>query len=248
MNPIHRVRNFWESHVNNEIYTAQHRGTEAYFQEIATRRYQYHYHLPPWFDRIRDTGARNVLEVGCGIGIDTVELARRGLQMTAVDLTRAALEVARERNDRLQLPIRFLLANAETLPFADHTFDAVYSFGVLHHTPDMPTAVREVHRVLRPGGRAWIMLYARYSLVNAIHVLFNLPFESPKSLKDHCPVVFRSSAKNVRQLFAPFRTCSIVKDYPFTYGMRRVSQLVPIPLQRSLGRQIGWHLMVEAQK
>jgi hypothetical protein len=84
--------------------------------------------------------------------------------------------------------------------------------------------------------------------VNLIHVVGNIPFESPKNLRDHCPVVIRSTKRDVLKLFRGFETVDVHADYPFTYGMRTLSRFFPVPLQAALGRLIGWHLMVEARK
>jgi ubiquinone/menaquinone biosynthesis C-methylase UbiE len=80
-----------------------------------------------------------------------------------VDLTEASVDLARRRFELFELPGKFQVADAEALEFADESFDLVYSHGVLHHTPDAARAVREIHRVLRPGGRAVVMLYHRDS-------------------------------------------------------------------------------------
>ena len=128
-----------------------------------------------------------------------------GFDVTAVDLTESAhrrwpASSARRRG----VTIDFRLGNAEGLDFADESFDAVYSFGVLHHTPDIERAVDEVHRVLRPGGTAYVMLYHRWSLVNLVHRVLRLPYESPRDRKDHCPVVYTFSRRGVRRLFGGF--------------------------------------------
>jgi ubiquinone/menaquinone biosynthesis C-methylase UbiE len=246
-----RVRRFWEDHVNNEYYTARARGTPEYFREIERRRYRHHYHLPPWFTRIAERGrGRRLLEIGCGIGIDTLALTRLGFaQVEGVDLTAVAVELAAERAAREAVPnVRFEVASAEDLPFADGSFDLVYSFGVLHHTPGIERAVAEVHRVLVPGGTAYVMLYHSRSLVDLVHRALRLPYESPRNLEDHCPVVYRFTRKEARRLFGAFDRVEIAAAYPFTYGMRLVSRLVPRPLERWLGRRIGWHLMIEATR
>ncbi len=248
MKAIGQVKRFWEAHINNEYYTHYTRGSKEYFQEITQKRYRYHYHILDWFDKMATGNRKSLLEIGCGIGIDTVALAQRDFEITAIDLTSAAIEVARRRIDRLGLQIDYRVGNCEQLEFEDHSFDLVYSFGVIHHTPDIRRAVNEIHRVLKPGGRAYIMIYARYSLVNAIHCLFRLPFESPKNLKDECPVVIRSSARQARRLFGAFSSVAVHKDYPFTYGLRFLSHWIPVSIQRLLGRGIGWHLMIEARK
>lgn len=246
-----RVRRFWEDHVNNEYFTRRERGSPEYFREIERRRYRHHYHLPPLFERMAERGrGRRLLEVGCGIGIDTLRLARLGFgEVVGVDLTEVAVEVAAERARREGLEgVRFEVADAETLPFEEGSFDLVYSFGVLHHTPGIERAVAEVHRVLAPGGTAHVMLYHSRSLVNLVHRALRLPYESPKDLKDHCPVVYRLTRAEARRLFGLFQRVRIETEYPFTYGMRLVSRLVPRPLERWLGRRIGWHLMIEASK
>ena len=91
------------------------------------------------------------------------EFAKAGANYTGVDLTDAAIELAQKRFELFNLPGKFQTADAEKLDFADDSFDLVYSHGVLHHTPDTERAVREIYRVLRPRGRAVVMLYHRDS-------------------------------------------------------------------------------------
>lgn len=248
MSGIEKVRNFWETHVNNEYYTRFDRTSGEYFDDIARKRYAYHYHLPELFDRMGRGEGKKLLEIGCGIGIDTVSLAGRGFDVTAVDLTETAIEIARKRAADQGLVIDYRTGNCEELAFPDDSFDVVYSFGVIHHTPGMAGAVREIRRVLKPGGIAYIMIYSKYSLVNFVHVAGRLPYESPKDLKDHCPVVIRSTENEVRELFGEFSGLEVHSDYPFTYGMRFFSRFIPVFAQRGLGRLIGWHLMIEARK
>ena len=134
------VKDFWESHVNNEYYTDATRATDEYFREIEERRYATHYNLRDLFAKLAGSKGR-LLEVGCGIGVDSIQLAKCGFDVTAVDLTESALQVAKEFAARRDVNINFQLGNAEGLDFADASFDVVYSFGVLHHTPDIEKAV-----------------------------------------------------------------------------------------------------------
>jgi ubiquinone/menaquinone biosynthesis C-methylase UbiE len=168
--------------------------------------------------------------------------------VTAVDLTEAAIDIARTFAGVRGVAIDFRTSNAERLDFDDGTFDAVYSFGVLHHTPDIEKAVDEVRRVLKPGGTAYIMLYHRHSLVCAVHRLLNLPYESPRNLEDHCPVVWTFSKRSVRELFRRFATVEVHADYPFTYGFRHFTFWIPRPLLKRMGRAFGWHLMIQATR
>lgn len=244
---VRSVREFWEAHVNNELYTRRTRGSEAYFREIERRRYGSHYHLRRLFRELEGSSGR-LLEIGCGMGMDTIRLARCGFDVTAVDLTESALEVARSYAEARGAAVDFRLGNAESLEFEDASFDAAYSFGVLHHTPNIEAAVAELHRVLRPRGTAYVMLYHRRSLVDLIHRLFRLPYESPRDLKDHCPVVYTFTESSARRLFQAFERVEVSADYPFTHGFRYLTFWTPEALKRWLGRRIGWHLMIRAVK
>jgi SAM-dependent methyltransferase len=157
-----RVRAFWQAHPCGTKFSDAAVGSRRFFERVEEHRYQTEWHIPAaaGFDEARNL---RVLEIGCGLGTDGAQFARAGAIYTAVDLTDAAIELARRRFELENLPGEFRVADAENLDFADESFDVVYSHGVLHHTPDTRRAVREVHRVLRPGGRAVVMLYHRDS-------------------------------------------------------------------------------------
>ena len=157
-----RVREFWQANPCGTKFADAPVGTRAFFERVEAHRYEKEWHIPAaaGFDGAR--GLR-VLEIGCGLGTDGARFARAGAVYTGVDLTEAAVSLAR-RNFELQgLAGEFRTADAENLDFPDAAFDLVYSHGVLHHTPDTARAVGEVHRVLKPGGRAVVMLYHRDS-------------------------------------------------------------------------------------
>ena len=244
---VDTVHDFWQSHINNEYYTGAERASDSYFNDIEERRYRTHYHLGELFESM-DGRDQRLLEVGCGIGVDSIQLAKRGFQVTAVDLTENALAVAKQFAARREATVDFRLGNAEGLDFPGESFDAVYSFGVLHHTPDIERSVAEVHRVLRPGGRAYVMLYHRNSLVNLMHWALRLPYESPADRKDHCPVVYTFSRSGARKLFRAFSSVEVHSEYPFTYGFGPLTTKLPLAIRRPLGRAIGWHLMITAQR
>jgi ubiquinone/menaquinone biosynthesis C-methylase UbiE len=120
----------------------------------------------PWLGEAfayKATAGLDVLDVGCGQGIDLVEYARAGARATGIDLTPRHVELARSHVEALNLPATVVHGDAEYLPFGDASFDRVSSNGVLHHTPDMPGALREICRVLRPEGEARIAVYNRHS-------------------------------------------------------------------------------------
>ena len=157
-----RVRAFWQANPCGTKFSDAEPGTRLFYERVAEHRYAKEWHIPAAAGFESARGLR-VLEIGCGLGTDGAQFAQAGADYTGVDLTEAAVELARKRFELFGLPGRFLTADAEKLDFADESFDLVYSHGVLHHTPDTESAVREIHRVLRAGGRAVVMLYHRDS-------------------------------------------------------------------------------------
>ena len=157
-----RVRAFWQAHPCGSKFSDAEIGTREFFDRVEQHRYEKEWHIPAAADFASARGLR-VLEIGCGVGTDGLQFARAGATYTGVDLTEAAVDLARKNFDSAGVPGEFRVSDAENLDFAGESFDIVYSHGVLHHTPDIEAAVREVHRVLKPGGRAIVMLYHRDS-------------------------------------------------------------------------------------
>lgn len=157
-----RVRDFWQAHPCGTKFADAQPGSRIFYEIIEKHRYEKEWHIPEaaGFDQAKGL---KVLEIGCGLGTDGAQFAKAGADYTGIDLTEAAVDLTRRRFELFNLSGTFRVADAERLDFPDNSFDLVYSHGVLHHTPDTPGAVREVHRVLRPGGRAEIMLYHRNS-------------------------------------------------------------------------------------
>ena len=157
-----RVRAFWQEHPCGTKFADAEPGSPRFYELVEEHRYSKEWHIPAAADFSSSAGLK-VLEIGCGLGTDGAQFAKAGADYTGVDLTEAAVELARKRFEISNLPGKFQTADAENLEFANESFDLVYSHGVLHHTPDTARAVREIHRVLRPGGRAVVMLYHRDS-------------------------------------------------------------------------------------
>lgn len=154
------VKEHWEQEPCGSRY-----GTDSdrrtFFKQVETTRYRLDPYMPAFVDFASARGKR-VLEIGVGLGTDFCNWVRHGAVATGIDLTQSAIDATRER---LQLegvdPARYDLrqADAEHLPFADHSFDIVYSWGVLHHSPDTGRCLQEAFRVLRSGGVLKGMLY-----------------------------------------------------------------------------------------
>ncbi|MEK6637500.1 MAG: class I SAM-dependent methyltransferase [Pseudomonadota bacterium] len=175
------VRAFWdEASCGEALYLAGQ--TAADYDRQAKARY----HLEPYikeFARFGDAQGRRVLEIGVGLGADHEQFARSGALLSGVDLTDRAIANTRQRLAVFELQSNLQVGDAEALPFSDATFDMVYSWGVIHHSPDTPTAADEILRVLAPGGRFAVMIYHRYSMVGYMlwfrYALLKLrPFQS----------------------------------------------------------------------
>lgn len=154
---------FWERESCGEVYAEG--KSRQFFESQAAARYRLEPYIFDFADFPSGRG-RDVLEIGVGMGADHLEWARSGPRsLSGIDLTARAVEFTRERLALYGRTSRLQVADAERLPFDDASFDVVYSWGVLHHSPDTPRAIAEVHRVLRPGGVARVMIYHRASIV-----------------------------------------------------------------------------------
>jgi len=157
------VREFWNRQSCGEVYAAGDTLDERLEAQAHER-----FELEPYifdFARFADARNRDVLEIGVGMGADHAEWAKMSPRsLSGIDLTPRAIELTRARLEAHGLHSNLECGDAERLPFEDNSFDLVYSWGVLHHSPDTPRAVNEVFRVLRPGGIARIMIYHYWSI------------------------------------------------------------------------------------
>jgi SAM-dependent methyltransferase len=244
------------------------RDSPEFFASVQTHRYETY---APWlkqaaaFDSF--AGSR-VLEIGPGLGTDHAQFARAGAQTYAIDLTATHLQLTRQRFALEGLTTRLTRGDAERLPFGDTSFDAIYSFGVLHHTPDTGRAVREVYRVLRPGGVAIVSLYHRHSAFHWIATVLcrgirhgelwtrgyrRLLADVEQGARETgaSPLVQVLSRRQCRRLFAGFSRVAVRADH-FDIG-HVFPSLPPSPparrqrLEKLLGRW-GWYLTVIARK
>jgi SAM-dependent methyltransferase len=163
------VADFWSAHPCgdaqvgglNDAFSGDH---DAFFDEYDRQRYRVEAHIPECLDHL-DVSGKRVLEIGLGEGAESEQLIRRGAKWSGIDLTQESIDRVRARLASRGLPFEELhAASVLSLPFADDSFDMVFSHGVLHHVPDITAAQREIHRVLRPDGLLAIMVYARWSL------------------------------------------------------------------------------------
>lgn len=158
-----RVYEFWNAASCGEALLLENTSAESYAAQ-SHERYRLEPFIPAFANFSHWQGAR-VLEIGVGLGADHESFAAAKAELYGIDLTERAIEHTRARLAHAGLRSTLAVADAENLPFPDGHFDLVYSWGVLHHSPDPARAIDEVWRVLRPGGTAKLMLYHSASVV-----------------------------------------------------------------------------------
>ncbi len=164
--PVEIVARYWDARPCNIRHSAKPVGSREYFDEVEERKYRVEPHIPRFAEFPRWRG-KKVLEIGCGIGTDTINFARHGARVTAVDLSEKSLDLAKQRARVYGLidRIRFFRADAERLSdfVPVEPYDLVYSFGVLHHTPRPDRALVEIRRYMAPESVFKLMVYHRRS-------------------------------------------------------------------------------------
>lgn len=267
--PIDKVAEYWNARPCNVRHSPKLLGTREYFDEVERRKYFVEPHIPEFaeFDRWR---GKRVLEIGCGIGTDTMSFARRGARVTAVDLSEQSVEIAsrRAREYGLADRIKFFVGNAEELSdFVPlDAYDLVYSFGVLHHTPHPDRVIGQIRRYLRPGGTLKVMVYHRRSW-KALNVLLvhghGRLWALDEVLARHseaetgCPITYTYLPRQIPALLERFQIREMTIEHIFPYRVREYVQhryrkawyfqVMPAPAFRWLEHHFGWHLCVTAE-
>jgi ubiquinone/menaquinone biosynthesis C-methylase UbiE len=265
------VRRYWDARPCNVRHSPKPVGSKEYFDEVEARKYLVEPHIPGFADFGRWRGKR-VLEVGCGIGTDSVNFARAGAELTAVDLSAESLRLAERRAEVMGVAdrVRFVEANAEELAetLAGERFDLVYSFGVIHHTPRPEVALAQMRGLLAPGGTLKLMVYHRHSwkvfwvLATQEHGRFwNAEARIAKHAEAQigCPVAFTYTRREARALVERegLRVRELTVDHVFPYRIRDYVDYryvkepyfrwMPAPLFRRFERTFGWHLLITAE-
>lgn len=166
---VQQVQTFWNANPCGAQTASVGKGLE-FFRQVEAFRYTLEPHILEVVPFAIGRG-KKVLEVGCGLGTDGIHWAEAGAHYTGIDLTSEAVRLASENFSCRGLQGRFIKINAEQIPFLDASFDIVYSHGVIHHAPNIDKVVSEIHRVLRPGGKAILMVYHRHSYNYYLNIL-----------------------------------------------------------------------------
>ena len=268
---IGRVKEYWDQRPCNVRHSTQPVGTKRYFDEVEARKYFVEGHIPGFAEFERWRG-KKVLEIGCGIGTDTINFARHGAQVTSVDLSERSMEIARQRTIvyGVEEQVQFYRGNAEELrSFVPvETYDLIYSFGVIHHTPHPERVMEELRHYAGPGTKVKIMVYHRRSWKVAWILategkgqFWKLPELVAKNSEAQtgCPITYTYTKKEGRELLrrGGFRATQAGAEHIFPYRIedyveyRYVKEWyfrwMPGTLFRALERRLGWHLCISGE-
>jgi ubiquinone/menaquinone biosynthesis C-methylase UbiE len=268
--PITDIHRYWNRRPCNVRHSPLKVGTRAYFDEVEKRKYFVESHIPRFADFARWRGKR-VLEIGCGIGTDSINFVRHGAELTAIDLSEKSLELAYQRaavygfHDR----IRFCHGNAEALSefVPVQPYDLIYSFGVIHHTPHPERVLEQIRRYMTPQSTLKIMVYHRHSW-KVLQILLRAgrsPLKASQLVARYaeaqtgCPIAYTYSRRQARHLLenTGFHVTAQRVDHIFPYRVSDYKEYryrnewyfdwMPRRLFRSLERMFGWHLCLTAR-
>lgn len=254
---IETVKAYWDARPCNIRHSRLPVGTREYFDEVEARKYRVEPHIPGFAQFERWRGKR-VLEVGCGLGTDTINFARAGATVTAVDVSAESLALAQKRAEVFGLAgrVRFFCADAERLSasVAPEPYDLVYSFGVIHHTPDPTRAVAEIRKFMSGTSEFRLMVYAKNSWKR---IMIDAGLDQPEA-QSGCPIAYTYSREEIGQLLSGFEVTGIHQDHIFPFVIEKYVQheyelqpwfaSMPRDMFRALEASLGWHMLVTARR
>jgi SAM-dependent methyltransferase len=252
---IAAVQAYWDRRPCNIRHSTAEVGSREYFNDVEERKYFVESHIPG-FARFERWAGKRVLEIGCGIGTDAINFARAGADYTAVELSEVSLALTRRRFDVFGLNGTFYTANAEHLStvIVRQGFDLVYSFGVIHHTPNQRAVIEQARKVMRDDGELRIMLYAKNSWKA---IMIDAGFDQPEA-QAGCPIATLYTREMVEELLhGLFRVTSAEKSHIFPYRIDKYIRYeyeaepwfaaMPPDMFKALESRLGWHYLIVAE-
>lgn len=265
---IKTIEEFWDNRPCNIKHSKKPIGEREYFDEVEARKYFVEPHIPIFAD-FKKWNDLDVLEIGCGIGTDSINFVRHGAKLDVVELSSKSLEICRKRFSVFGHEANFFKNNAENLTSflpKNKKYDLVYSFGVIHHTEYPEKVISEIKKVLKPSAELRIMLYSKYSfkLFDFMHREKIWDFSKAEEIIEYyaeaqtnCPRAKTYTFEEIARLLNDFEIIEIKKDHIFPYkipeyisGKYVVEDHFRDMSEKDfaeMSKELGWHTMVKAR-
>lgn len=254
METIDSVYHFWNERPCNIKHSSKEIGTKEYFEEVTKRKYIVEPHIIN-FANFENYKNKNVLEVGCGIGTAAQSFIEHGANYTGLDLSDKSIEIAKQRMEVFNLYGNIFQGNIEEIDNINNIgFDLIYSFGVLHHTPDIEKSIYNIHKMLKKGGEFKMMLYAKNSW-KYFEIVEGLDqYEAQSGV----PIANVYTNEDIHSLLKDFNNIKIEQTHIFPYKIEPYKKYIyekkdyfekmPKELFECLEKNLGWHLCISCNK
>lgn len=259
-----KIKKSWDSFIcypKGSKYNHLKVGEKDFFVTMRENRYLSFPHILKVLNMF-DFKGKKVLEIGCGIGNDLLEIAKKGGVVTGIDLSPKSLALAKKNFRLFKYKGFFKVNDAENLAFKPKSFDVVYSMGVLHHTPDTAKTIKELYRVLKPKGQAIVMLYHKNFFTYWIKLflirgilegqLLEKSFEEIRNNLEYdgCCLAKLFSRKETIKMFsdAGFKQIKTEVFYIYKESFPLIGRILPQSFLDVFAKRFGFHLLIYAQK
>ena len=257
---LRKVKNYWNKQPCNIKFSNKKLFSKQYFNEVTKKKYFVERHIINFakFGKYRN---KNVLEIGCGIGTDAIQFIKNKANYIGIDYSEKSINILKKRikvyNLEKNKPQVFV-DNAEKLNLVKKKnikFDLIYSFGVIHHTPNMKNCFNSIYKIANKNTEIKIMLYAKNSYKNMLLNSTAYRYEAQKG----CPVVFTTDINKLKKLInKKFKVLEIKQDFIFPYRIREYKKnkyikidhfkYMPKKIFKILEKNIGEHLLIRLKK
>jgi len=263
------VKTYWNNRPCNIRHSHKEFKTKEYFDEVEAKKYFVEPHIPKFADFKRWSG-KKVLEIGCGIGTDSINFVRNGAKLTIIEFSEKSLSICKSRFDVFGLKAMFIVGDVEKLSeyVENQHFDLIYSFGVIHHTPNPTKAFEEIRKFMDKDTELRVMLYSKISyklfwimMENDVKEMSSMEtlIRKHAEAEFNCPVAYTYTFDEIRDMVGGcgIKVKNIWKDHIFTYSIPEYHKNEYIKdkywknvndtLFKQFEKELGWHTMVVAK-
>ena len=264
-----KIKNYWNNKPCNINHSSNEKGTIEYFDEVENKKYFVEPHIKSFAD-FNKWKNKNVLELGCGIGTDSINFARAGANLTIIELSDKSLDLCKKRFELYNLNATFICGNIENLSdyIKNTKFDLIYSFGVIHHTICPKNVINGIYDLLKPDGELRFMVYSKISYklfwlmmehnIKDISDGFKITCNNSEA-QENCPMTHLYDFDDIKNnlLDERFNIIKIWKDHIFIYDLLNYKKNIYIKDNywknisdediNKMTKDLGWHTMVIAK-